>query len=85
MKKHSKRILKKQSLRLKKAVVKNRLVDSTAADIASVQVDLTITITINVIIDTTTVIFFTTVPQNLLYICHICDFQVFGRWVDVSD
>merc|ERR1719458_2344986 len=38
MKKHSKRILKKQSLRLKKAVVRNRLVDSTAADIASVQV-----------------------------------------------
>merc|ERR1712130_101160 len=38
MKKHSKRILKNQSLRLKKAVVKNRLVDSTAADIASVQV-----------------------------------------------
>ena len=56
MKKHSKRILKKQSLRLKKAVVRNRLVDSTAADIASVQVDLTIiingiitiTITINI-------------------------------------
>jgi len=38
MAKHSKRILKKQSLRLKKAVVRNRLVDSTAADIASVQV-----------------------------------------------
>merc|ERR1719458_2029007 len=39
MKKHSKRILKKQSLRLKKAVVRNQyLVDSTAADIASVQV-----------------------------------------------
>ena len=58
MKKHSKRILKKQSLRLKKAVVRNRLVDSTAADIASVQVDLTIiingiitiTITINITI-----------------------------------
>ena len=45
MKKHSKRILKKQSLRLKKAVVKNRLVDSTAADIASVQVDFIIAIT----------------------------------------
>jgi len=38
MKKHSKRILKKQSLRLKKAVKNQSLVDSTAADIASVQV-----------------------------------------------
>ena len=40
MKKHSKRILKKQSLRLKKAVKNQSLVDSTAADIASVQVQL---------------------------------------------
>ena len=111
MKKHSKRILKKQSLRLKKAVVRNRLVDSTAADIASVQVDLTITTTINIIINTTTTITinitnmtggnflashhhhhvhhchlsFTIAPQNLFQICHFCDFQVFGRWVDVSD
>ena len=40
MKKHSKRILKKQSLRLKKAVKNQSLVDSTAADIASVQVQI---------------------------------------------
>ena len=51
MKKHSKRILKKQSLRLKKAVVKNQyLVDSTAADIASVQVDIIFTTTTTTII-----------------------------------
>ena len=71
MKKHSKRILKKQSLRLKKAVVKNRLVDSTAADIASVQVDLTITITINVIIDTTTVIFLSQLFLRIYFISVI--------------
>lgn len=69
MKKHSKRILKKQSLRLKKAVVKNRLVDSTAADIASVQVDLTITI--NVIIDTTTVIFLSQLFLRIYFISVI--------------
>ena len=60
MKKHSKRILKKQSLRLKKAVVKNRLVDSTAADIASVQVDFIIAITTT----STTIIIF--VSQSFL-------------------
>ena len=70
MKKHSKRILKKQSLRLKKAVVRNRLVDSTAADIASVQVDLTITIIINDIINTTITINITNITDGDVLASH---------------